>query len=328
MNWFTCDSNIQATDTIHGLQLHDRKKPILIYGPAGVGKTTLLRRLYFKYKKRNGVVWTTADHFARSFAAAVHKRNLEEFRRTYRTANLLIIDDLQNIGGKRATTEELIHTYEQITQKEGLIVVSIPALPDRKILGQKLSSFVLGGETIPIYAPVRSEMTQFVGYYTARRKLVLDEKIPEELGCLCRNFKEVVQKLERFIQFAEAENEALSYAGFERFCSRETALQFNQPTPENVLRVTGETLGIPVSEILGNKRSRPVVEARRLAVFSIRELCQNSYNEIGKIFHRNHSSMILLCRQAKEMRQKNQWFQENLIKIDQWFRERKQENYS
>ncbi|MDR3271089.1 MAG: hypothetical protein LBT32_06260, partial [Peptococcaceae bacterium] len=206
-----------------------------------------------------------------------------------------------------------------ITQNGGLIVAAIDALPDKKAFGAKFVSLLLGGEIAPIFAPQGDEITQFAHYYAARKKLVLASEVPDQLGEACANFHEVIQVIEHFIQFAEAEKEDLSWESFQRFWKKEQALQISRLTPENVLKVTSRTTEVPLEELLGAKRHWASIEARRLAVYFLRQRCQCSYNEIGRLFNRSHSSIILLFQQAEVMLRQEQRFQKRLLQIDQWF---------
>lgn len=325
MTWFTGMSNWQAVETLKTLTFSHESKTLLLYGPTGVGKTWLLRNFYQQNQRHTEILWTSAETFARSYSMAVQKGSLTAFREQHRKVEIFIIDDLDRLAGKKATIDELCHTYEQVVQSGNLFIAAIKVKTlDLSYLGKRLASRMLGGTTIPIHAPEKRELLQFAQLIAADKKLVMEQETLPLITENCCNFREVDESMQGFILFAEKYQEALTVQCFRAYLSEKKAQAQILPTPENILRVTCEVTGLSAEDIRGRKKSGNILEARKLAVYAIRELgTPTSYPELGKFLKKEHGSIIRLYRQAEVCLHNDCKFQESMQKINRIFKEEK-----
>ncbi|HWQ88859.1 MAG TPA: DnaA/Hda family protein, partial [Desulfitobacteriaceae bacterium] len=272
---------------------------ILIYGPQGLGKTTMLNFLYERIR-REGVrtELINAQSFSRKYAYAAQNNLLPVFRKRYRSPQLLVIDDLQILAGKTQTLRELLYTYEHMTEYEGKIVVSLEAdTPNLNFLGESLASRYLGGLVLRIRQPAREEMVDFIGYYLDKKYIRMEQDAVQYLAGLVNDLQMVASFLDKVSESAAKKPVAITLENLQLYWSKMEYINCRKTEPKNIIRVTAEVMEISEEDLLGFKRAPKTVEARQLAIHAVRLLCRNSYPEIGRIFSRGHGAIMYACRQ-------------------------------
>ncbi|MHB8124799.1 MAG: helix-turn-helix domain-containing protein [Desulfitobacteriaceae bacterium] len=299
MRLYVSNFNSMIYQAIDNFNFYNTPQVTLIYGPPGLGKTTMLNLLYQRMRKnRISAELVNARAFAREYAFAVQQNFLISFRERFRSPKLLLIDDLQLLEGKPKTLVELFYTYEHIIQREGKMVISLTAdFPALDFLGKGLASRFLGGLVLTVKQPLNEEMEEFINYYLDKRRLIMEREAVQYLASLVCNLQMVISSIEKFVEFAESRQVALTLKYFQEFWSKLEDTNSHKLEPANVIRVTAEVMGTTVEELLGVKRNPKIAEARQLAIYTIRFLCQNSYPEIGRSFSRGHAAIIYACQQ-------------------------------
>ncbi len=299
MRLFVSDFNALIYQAIDKFNFDNAPQVTLIYGPQGLGKTTILNLLYQRmFRKRLLVELVNAQAFAQDYAYAAQENFLDSFRARFRSPKLLLIDDLQLLAGKPKTLVELFYTYEHIIEREGKMIISLEAdFPELNFLGKGLASRLLGGLVLPVRQPLSEEIEEFINYYLEKRLLVMEREVVQALASLVCNLKMVINSIDKFVEFAEARQVALTLPYFQEFWTKLEAAKSRELEPVNVIRVSAEVMGITVEDLLGFKRTPKIAEARQLAIYSTRFLCRNSYPEIGRCFSRGHAAIIYACQQ-------------------------------
>ncbi len=271
----------------------------LIYGPPGLGKTTLLNLLYHQMRKNKiSVELVNARAFAQEYAYAAQENFLFSFRERFRSPKLFLLDDLQLLARKPKTQVELFYTYEHIIEREGKMIIILEAdSPKLDFLGQGLASRFLGGLVLTVKQPLRDEMEEFIDFYLDKRRLIMEREAVQCLANLVCNLKVAISSVDKFVEFAESRQVALTLAYFQEFWLESDVANSRKLEPVNVIQVTAELMGITVEDLLGFKRTPKLTEARHLAMYTIRFLCRNSYPEIGRSFSRGHGAIIYACQQ-------------------------------
>ncbi|MDP4126139.1 MAG: DnaA/Hda family protein, partial [Bacillota bacterium] len=273
----------------------------LIYGSEGVGKSTMLRLLYQRIGVVKRGILTDSLSFARQYAYSAQENKLNMFRQRYRSARLLLIDDLQFLGGKVKTIEELHFTYEYIIGNGGKMVITLEANgPQLEFLGERLASRFLSGMVIPIDRPQASEIKRFLTEYCHIKHLFVDKQVLTAISERKANLADAIRVIEQFIQFAKSQQDALSFQCFEAYWEHEEQRINRLADPMNIIRVVALTMEVSVEELLGPTRKPKVNEARQLAIYVIRTLVKSSFPEIGKHFNRKHPTIILSFNKIQE----------------------------
>ena len=239
--------------------------------------------------------------FSRQYAYAAQENKLNPFRHRYRSARLLVIDDLQFFEGKVKTIEELHYTYEYVIENGGRMVFALEDnLPQLEFLGERLASRFLSGVVVPINRPLEYEMKRFLDEYIHQKHLFMDELVLEVIAERTDNLADAMKVIEQFIQFAELQQDELSLSCFRFYWEYEEKKRAVVADPANIIRIAAQTMGVSVEELLGPGRTPRVNEARQLAIYTIRTLCQISYPAIACYFNRNHSTMIISYKKIQE----------------------------
>lgn len=293
MNWFLSEFNIRAWRLIRNYRLETAPNVTLIYGPRGIGKSTMLRYLYQHIRLNEESIFTDALTFSRQYAYAAQDNKLKLFRQRYRATRVLLIDDLQFFEGKVKTIEELHYTYEYVIENGGKMVISLEAdLPQLEFLGERLASRFLSGVVVPVNCPLENEMERFLDEYIHQKRLFMNKSVVDVIARRTDNLADAMRVIEQFIQFAELEEDELSLQCFQVFWEKEEEKRKMVADPMNIIKIVSQNTKVSVEELVGPSRKTSVNEARELAIYTIRTLCQISFPLIACYFNRKHSTMI------------------------------------
>jgi chromosomal replication initiator protein len=273
--------------------------PLFIYGDAGLGKTHLLQAIS-NYVRENyatyQVRYVSTEQFLNQYVEAIRQNTLSEFKKRYREIDVLLLDDIQFIEGKEGLQEELFHTFESLYQANKQIVLSSDRPPDAiSTLEDRLRSRFKMGLTTEINPPELETRLAIL------RKKAEGEPIapsPEVLEFIASNITNNIRELEgaliRVCAYANLTNQTLDVPLAEFVL--DDLISDTQPrpiTPALILEKTSEMFGFPIEEIRGQSRRRPLVTARQVGMYVMRELTDLSYPAIAREFGgRDHTTVI------------------------------------
>lgn len=280
--------------------------PLLIHGPSGVGKTHLLEAICVRAREvRPGstALLLSAEQFTTGFLQALHGTGLPGFRRTCRSAELLVIDDLPFFIGKRATIVELQNTVEELLRQGRQVVLS----SDRDLdalegLGTEFVARLRGGMHVPIDPPDREVRRGILRGLAGRRKLELPQDVVDYVADhLTRHARELIGAMNRLeatshmlglpITLSMAEEALMDLV---RASSRSLRLA-------DIERAVCDTFGIDAGQLQSSRRSRSVNHPRMLAMYLARRHTAAALMEIGHYFgRRSHSTVIAADRAVQD----------------------------
>jgi chromosomal replication initiator protein len=273
--------------------------PLFIYGDAGLGKTHLLQAIAH-YVRENyptyRVRYVTSEAFLNEFIDAVRNKTNDAFKRRYRDIDVLLIDDIQFIEGKTETQEEFFHTFNHLHQANRQIVLSSDRPPDAiGTLEDRLRSRFKMGLITDVQPPDLETRLAILRNKADREATWVP---PEVLEFIATNITDNIRVLEgaliRVAAFASLTAEELTVETASSVLG--DLLTSRQPraiTPEVILEATSKMFGIPIEEIIGKKRQRPLVTARQVAMYVFRDLTDLSYPAIAREFGgRDHTTVI------------------------------------
>ena len=268
--------------------------PLFLYGGTGLGKTHLLHALgQHTLTKGRRVMYVSSETFTNDLVNAIRNQTTNEFRRVYREVDLLLIDDVQFIGGKESTQEEFFHTFNHLYSANKQIVISsdrhpraIPTLEDR------VRSRFEGGMITDIQPP---DFEMRIAILRTKAD-ALAVRVPDE----------VVDFIARKVQsnIRELEGALTRVLGYARLMSAPltvdlatTVLQDilrHQPiTPEQVLLAVAEFYRLDVADLTGRSRNKEVVVPRQMAMYLVREETGTSLPQIGDLLGgRDHTTVM------------------------------------
>jgi chromosomal replication initiator protein len=275
--------------------------PLFIYGPAGLGKTHLLqaighhvRSLYGKKRVR----YVSTESFMNDFVEAIRERTrMPVFKRRYRDLDVLLIDDIQFLERTQELQEEFFHTFNQLHNEGGQIVISSDRSPKSlATLEDRLRTRFEWGLITDVQPP------EFETRLAILRKKAESERlvgIPDEvLGFIASNVKDNIRELEgaliRVAAYASLNRAALSEEVARSVLA--DLLPVTKPrtiTAPLILDETAKMFGFTVDEVCGKSRRRPLVTARQIGMYVMREVTDFSYPRIAEAFGgRDHTTVI------------------------------------
>jgi chromosomal replication initiator protein len=273
--------------------------PLFIYGGPGLGKTHLLhaighfvRENYPQYRLR----YASAETFTNEFIDSLRSNTQQAFKKRYRECDVLLIDDIQFMEGKESTKEEFFHTFNALHGASRQIVITSDRPPKSlAALEDRLRSRFEWGLVTDVQPPELETRIAIL------RKKAEREPVPvpdEVLEFIASNVKDNIRILEgaliRVTAFASLNREQLD-EGLARQILHDlfAGEQPQQITAKVVIDATAKTYGFTVEELCGPNRRRPLVTARQIAMYVMRELTDFSYPAIAREFGgRDHTTVI------------------------------------
>lgn len=272
--------------------------PLFIYGQSGLGKTHLLyaissviRRNHPSYR----IVYIKGEDFTNELINSIGEGQMQEFRDKYRLADLLLVDDVQFIAGKDRTQEEFFHTFNTLYQAHKQIVLTSDRPPKEiHTLEDRLQTRFEWGLLADIQPPD----------YETRMAIIhvkadsLGMEIPDEVtDYIANTITSNVRQLEGTVKKIKALHDLMERDIDIALAKEAVADIFKEnpglnPTPEMIIREVSRYYCIPVEKLRGSGRSKDMVLPRQIAMYLVREMTDYSLPEIGKVFSRDHTTVL------------------------------------
>ena len=273
--------------------------PLFIHGEAGLGKTHLLQAIE-SYIHENypmhSTKYVSTETFLNEFIESIKTNKRSEFKSRYREIDVLLVDDIQFLEGKEGLQEEFFHTFNSLHQANKQIVLSSDRPPDAiSTLEDRLRSRFKMGLLTDIQPPDLETRLAIL------RKKAENETIPipaDVLEFIATHAKENIRELEgaltRVCAYAKLNNQELTIEIAKTVLQELIALRKPRAiTPDVILDATAEKFGLSKEDIIGQRRHRPLVTARQIAMYVFRELTELSYPAIAREFGgRDHTTVI------------------------------------
>ena len=272
--------------------------PLFIHGHSGLGKTHLLYAI-INYMKKNHpelkIVYKKSESFVNELVVAIQNGTTSQFKEKYRSADVLLIDDIQFIAGKESTQEEFFHTFSVLYESDKQIILTSDRPPkDINPLEDRLRTRFEGGLIADVQPPNFELRTAII----TKKSETMGIELPKELiDYLAERMQKDVRQIEGVLKRLKA---VTSLSG--QIITRELVDQAisvidpgNIPTDamiERILKVVCRHYGISEENIKSKNRTDSVANARHTAIYIIKELTDLTLNEIGNIFGRNHATVI------------------------------------
>jgi chromosomal replication initiator protein len=300
--------------------------PLFIYGDSGLGKTHLLHAIgnYVRenFPKRT-VLYVTTETFMNDFVDSLRMSTTIAFKRRYRECDVLLIDDVQFMQNKEGLQEEFFHTYNDLHGTGKQIVLTSDRPPKSiETLEDRLRSRFLSGLITDIDPP---DLETRLAILRSKAEADHDDTPNDVLEFIATHVKNNIRELEgaliRVTAFASLNREPISLPLAERVLHDiMTADEPRRITPQMILEATADRYGFTVDAICGPSRTRPLVTARQVAMYVVRNLTDYSYPAIARVFGgRDHTTVIhavqKITGQMKERRQIYEQVTDLLLKI-------------
>jgi chromosomal replication initiator protein len=298
--------------------------PLFIYGGVGLGKTHLMQAIgqyVWAKKKTTKVMYLSSELFINEFIDAIQHNNLVKFRKRYRQAELLLIDDIQFLGGKERSQEEFFHTFNTLFDGHKQIVLSSDR-PASEIanLEHRLVSRFEWGLTAELQPPDVETRMAILRKKARVLQIRLEDKVFEFLANRIRtNVRRLEGALMRVASFASlSSGKELTQEVIEHLLKdilQEEAR--NLVTIEQIQRRVAEHFDVRLADMTSKRRPANIAFPRQVAMYLARELTKASLNEIGEAFGgRDHGTVLHACKLVKKRMHEQDSIRQTISFID------------
>ncbi len=281
--------------------------PLFIYGNSGLGKTHLLLAIG-QYIHTNtpsaSIAYVKGDEFTIQMVKAIKEGTVEEFHNRYRKVDLLLVDDIQFIAGKRSTQEEFFNTFNNLYEAGHQIVITSDRPPlEMSLLDDRLRTRFEGGLMADIQPPDLETRMAIARNKAAQLGLLLsDEAVGYIANTITANVRQLEGVIKRLTAFKELLGEQVTIETAKRAIADVIRDGDYIPTPENIIRETAKYYNIKEEELTGQSRSKNTVMARQVSMHLMRTLTNLSLTAIGEQHGgRNHATVLSSIRKVEEL---------------------------
>ena len=296
--------------------------PLFVYGSSGLGKTHLMLAIANELHKNNpniNIIYVSAESFTNEFIDAVGRGTTQAFHSKYRSAEVLLVDDVQFLAGKERVQEEFFHTFNDLHQLNKQIVLTSDRPPkDIKTLEDRLKTRFEWGLLTDISQPEFETRMAIM----KRKAELLDIDIPNDVcEFIANRLKDNIRQLEGAVKKIKAFKllaGSTPSIGVAQSVIRDI-LNDNQPEPVTVDRIITEvakTYAIDPSDIRSGKRSAQISNARQVAMYVVREITKMPLKSIGDEFGgRDHSTLVYTLQKVEEKMENDRHYKEIISDI-------------
>ncbi len=298
--------------------------PLFIYGGVGLGKTHLMHavgNIVLGSSSNARVVYLHSERFVAEMIKALQHNRIDEFKRTYRSVNALLIDDVQFFAGKERSQEEFFHTFNALFESRQQIVLSSDRFPKEVVgLEERLRSRFGWGLTVSIEPPDLETSVAILHCKASQLGVELPEDVAFFVGRRIRsNIRELEGALRRLVANSQFTGKPITLEFAKHALRDMLAAQDKQVSIENIQKTVAEYFKLRTSDLMSAKRSRSIARPRQIAMALAKDLTKHSLPEIGNAFGgRDHTTVLHATRKIKSLREEDAGVEEdykNLLRI-------------
>lgn len=274
--------------------------PLVMYSDVGLGKTHLMHAIGHRAISRGmSLIYSTTEEFTNSYIRAIREGTTDEFRERYRTADLLLLDDVQFLIGKEQTQEGFFHTFNALHMTNRQIVLTsdrpVSALT---LLEDRIQSRLAGGLVVDIQPPdVETRIAILRAKAEEMRQEVPDAVLQFLAERIHKNIRELEGSLNKVVAFADLTGAPVSIELTRQAVADVVETAAERKIPDTaVVEAVSSHFGVSVEAIKGRKRDKRTAQARQAAMYLLREESQLGLSTIGKILGgKNHNTIMHGC---------------------------------
>ena len=286
--------------------------PLFIHATGSLGKTHLLHGLCRRFGELHPTgkwAYLTGEDFTNEFVGALRSNKVEAFRRKMRELDLLVLDDVHFLAGKRSTQEEFLHTFNALEATGKQVVLASDAHPKHvREFSESLVNRFVSGMVVRIDPPNFSTRVEILKRLAVRARLVMTDDVIDWIAKrVTQNVRELEGALTRVQALSRLDGRTPGIDTV-RAALGDLDRQMSSPLkPESILASVCEFFGLDMKELMSGRRQRTISLARSVAMYLVRKNSRLSFPEIaGKLGKRNHSTVISACRRIEKAAAKNE----------------------
>lgn len=280
--------------------------PLFLYGGVGLGKTHLMHAIgneILKYNKTANVLYITSEKFTNQLIDAITKNNTEEFRNKYRNIDVLLIDDIQFIAGKKSTQEEFFHTFNALHESGKQIILSSDRPPkDIQPLEDRLRTRFEWGLIADISDPDYETRLAILRKKAQLENIIIDDDILSNIATkIDSNIRELEGTLNKIVAHSSLTNSPITMELSNKAINDVVSHKEKVLSIEYIQDVVAKYFNITIEDLKGSRRSNDVAFPRQIAMYLCRNVAQISLPKIGAGFgKRDHSTVMHACKKIED----------------------------
>lgn len=298
--------------------------PLFLYGGVGLGKTHLMHAVgneVLAQQPDARVCYVHSERFVGDMVRGLQHNTINEFKRAYRSLDVLLIDDIQFFAGKERSQEEFFHTFNTLLEGQRQIILTCDRYPKEVDgLEERLKSRFGWGLTVAVEPPELETSVAILIQKAQAEGIQLPDEVAFFIAQRIRsNVRELEGALRRVIATASFTGREITIESCKEALRDLLALRDRRISIENIQKTVAEYFKIRMSELLSKRRNRSIARPRQIAMSLAKELTRHSLPEIGEAFGgRDHTTVLHACRKIKELRESDSQVDEdykNLLRI-------------
>lgn len=300
--------------------------PLFIYGGVGLGKTHLLQAIGNAVaKKTDKILYCTSEKFTNNYIQAVKSGKAKEFKNLYRNVDLLLVDDIQFMGGKDGTQEEFFHTFNELQQNDKQIVLTSDRPPKAMpAIEKRLISRFESGMVADVGKPDIETKLVILEKKAIEKNFPLDRDILSYIAThVQNNIRELEGALNKVIVFHQFRGLKPDLKSVKEILNDYISnIQVKSLSPKDIIEATAKFYNLDLKDLVGESRKKELVKPRQVAIYLIREELNTSYPTIGEeLGGRDHTTAMhsynKILKEVSE--EKNEKLKQEIESIKQLF---------
>jgi chromosomal replication initiator protein len=283
----------------------NKYNPLYLHGGVGIGKTHLIQAVGNGIQRNNPdakILYIATEQFVREFVQSLRSRTAATFANKYRSADVLIVDDVQFLAGKDKIQEEFFHTFNTLHQADKQIIMSSDKSPkDIAMLEDRLKSRFAGGMSIDMQAPDFETRCAIIQTKAESHQADLDQEVIEYLASsVTSNVRELEGALNQILAWCDVRGLTPTVA------IASSLLQVNKSRPKHlsakqIIERTAKHFQIPLEDLVGPKRDKDIVVPRQIAMYILHEELRLSYPKIAReLGRKDHTTAMHSVRKIAQ----------------------------
>ncbi len=296
--------------------------PLFLYGGVGVGKTHLMQAIanaVLRKNRRAKIIYCMGEEFTNEIVNAIREKTTKEFKEKYRSARLLMVDDIQFIAGKTAVQEEFFHTFNAIWRVGGQIVLTSDRRPEEiSKLEDRLRSRFEGGLIIDIQPPDFELRTAILLIKAQQKKIKLPMDIAQLIASNIISTRKLEGFLIRLMTEVETKKEPLTPELVKAILGQTNDMIAPQKLvkPKEILSAVANFFDLRLAEITGPKRDKKIALARQIVMYLLRNDLKTSLMDIGRLLgDRDHTTVMYGVEKITQLLPSSEDLRVNIVGI-------------
>ena len=292
--------------------------PLFLYGGVGLGKTHLMHAVAWHIQETNPsrkVVYISAEKFMYQFIKALRTNEIMQFKEKYRSADVLMVDDIQFICGKDSTQEEFFHTLNTLIDNNRQVVISGDRSPsDLQNMEERIKSRLGWGLVADIHNTTYELRLGILQSKVEKMQVLVPNQVLEFLAAkITSNVRELEGALNKVIAHTNLTKQEVSLANTQDILRDLLRSNEKNVTIEEVQKKVAERHNLKVSDMYSSKRSRNIARPRQIAMYLSKTLTVHSLAEIGKKFGgKDHTTVMHAIKKVELLLQSDKEFSEDV----------------